>query len=199
MRLLDLFCGAGGAAVGYWRAGVDNRPQPNYPGRFEFVLTDALKYLAKRGREFDLIHASPPCQAYCLLNHPHRKTHHPRYIEPLRELLEEMEVPYIIENVPGAPLEQPIRLCGAMFGLRVIRHRLFETSLPIGQPPHIPHGGTVKSGDYVTVAGHGGAGSHRYRDWCDAMGIYWMSKSELKEAIPPAYTQWLGWNARLWL
>jgi DNA (cytosine-5)-methyltransferase 1 len=198
MRLLDLFCGAGGASVGYWRAGfrdiigVDIMPQPNYPRRFAFVQADALQFLAEYGYEFDAIHASPPCQAYAQLNHPVRKAGHPQLIEPCRALLKRLNKPYIIENVPSAPLYNPVRLCGQMFGLGVIRHRYFESNLLLFQPPHAPHLGSVAGKDFVTVAGNGGDGSNRFRDWCRAMGIYWMTKNELREAIPPAYTEYLG-------
>jgi DNA (cytosine-5)-methyltransferase 1 len=135
MRLLDLFCGAGGAAVGYHRAGfdqivgVDIEPQPRYP--FEFVQEDAFSFLNSHGREFDLIHASPPCQAYSALRTMWNDREHPDFIGPLRATLLSAARPYIIENVIGAPLISPVMLCGTMFNLGIAdaelwRHRLFE-------------------------------------------------------------------------
>jgi DNA (cytosine-5)-methyltransferase 1 len=134
MRLLDLFCGAGGAAMGYYRAGyteivgVDIHPQKRYP--FTFVQGDALEYLAAHGHEFDLIHASPPCQAYSRARML-QGNDHPDLVGPTRELLIASGKPYIIENVVGAPLINPIRLTGTMFGLLTVRPRLFESNLPI--------------------------------------------------------------------
>src|SRR3990167_3259097 len=131
-RLLDLFCGAGGSAVGYSRAGfddivgVDNRPMPRYP--FTFVQADALEYVAEHGREFDAIHASPPCQGYSVMrNLPWLKAkEYPLLIEPTRELLEAFGKPWIIENVMGAKLRAGW-LCGTMFDLPIFGHRYFES------------------------------------------------------------------------
>jgi DNA (cytosine-5)-methyltransferase 1 len=211
VRLLDLFCGAGGAAMGYHRAGfqilgIDNHPQPHYP--FEFIQDDALDYVAGEyydrtlGR-FDAIHASPPCQAYIQRN-KHLKTGYPKLIESLREWLERIGIPYIIENVEGAPLLSPIKLCGTMFDLPLLRHRLFEFShSPPLFIPQCNHRGTVASGDYAGVYAFGGKG-HRHGkgvrdpknkpgpDWNEAMGIDWMTKKELTQAIPPAYTEYVG-------
>jgi DNA (cytosine-5)-methyltransferase 1 len=203
MRLLDLFCGAGGAAMGYYRAGfahivgVDHEPQPNYP--FEFVQADALDYLNAHGHEFDLIHASPPCQAYSKTRHLHPDTQHPDLVPDTRRLLQQTQVPYVIENVPGAPLHNPVTLCGLMFGLPLFRHRLFETHPWMLGPPHPSHNGhrskiNARPDDNAvyTVAGHSG-GIHGTSDqWRAAMGIDWMTASELTQAIPPAYTEWIG-------
>src|SRR5690606_26563980 len=120
MRILDLFCGQGGAAVGYHMAGfevigVDIDPQPRYP--FEFHQGDALEYLAKHGGEFDAIHASPPCQAYSRATTSGTRGNHPRMIAPLRSALGILGKPYVSENVEGAPLISPVRLCGSMFDL----------------------------------------------------------------------------------
>jgi DNA (cytosine-5)-methyltransferase 1 len=206
-RLLDLFCCAGGAAVGYHRAGfevvgVDSKPQPNYP--FEFVLSDALALDPSFIASFDAIHASPPCQSYSDLAKRNRNGHmHPRLIEPTRELLEQSGLPYIIENVEGAPLLNPVVLCGTMFpGLRVLRHRLFEANFALLVPPHGKHpkvhtfdkrkshyGKTNDMIDFVQVTGGGNCSIAAAKD---AMGIDWMTKGELNEAIPPAYTQFLG-------
>lgn len=198
--LLDLFCGAGGAAFGYHFAGfdvlgVDNRPQPNYP--YEFVQADALDYLAQHGSRFDAVHASPPCQGYSKLAamHPEKRNDYPRLIVPVRKLLLGAGSPYVIENVEGSPLTAPLLLCGSMFRLGVARgylrrHRLFECNFPVVQPrcKHV--------GNAVGVYGHGGhAGKHRmlYRAEASvAMGIDWMTRDELTQAIPPAYTVWIG-------
>ena len=131
-RLLDLFCGAGGAGMGYSRAGfevvgVDIAPQKHYP--FEFHQADALEYLAQHGAEFDAIHASPPCQRYSAITHAKRtENNYPDLIPSTREALIKCDRPYVIENVPRAPLINPLILCGTMFDLHVIRHRLFEMS-----------------------------------------------------------------------
>ena len=206
-RLLDLFCCAGGVAVGYSRAGfevvgVDIDPQPNFP--FEFIQADALKLDMKFLKSFDVIHASPPCQSYSDLAKRNRNAHEwPRLIEPVREMLIKSGKPYVIENVDGAPLLNPVVLCGTMFkGLRVLRHRLFEANFPIVRPPHGKHpkvhtfdkrkshfGKTNDMRDFVQVTGGGNCTIAAARD---AMGIDWMTKNELNEAIPPAYTEYIG-------
>lgn len=211
-RILDLFCGAGGAADGYHRAGfdvvgVDVRAQPNYP--FEFVEADALDVLrwGVAGRhlvkDFDAIHASPPCQAYSALAAMHPATEYERLIEPVRDLLQRTRLPFVIENVERAPMQRQaglfglhgIVLCGSMFGLGVARgqlrrHRLFESNLMLGQPPH------EHKGRAVGVYGHGGhTKKHRmlYRkEAAEAMQIDWMNRDELSQAIPPAYTEFIG-------
>lgn len=139
--LLDLFCCAGGCSMGYWRSGfdvvgIDNRPQPNYP--FEFHQADALDYAIEHAHEFDVIHASPPCQKFSSMTRGRWKDReHPDFITPVRRLLKATHKPYVIENVEGAPLKYSIMLCGTMFGLQtpegsqLRRHRLFETSFPI--------------------------------------------------------------------
>ena len=137
-RLLDLYCGAGGAAAGYAHhgfevVGVDIAPQRRYP--YTFFQGDALDYLRHFGKAFDAVHASCPCQAFTKAWRI-QANDHPDLITPTRELLRELGLPYVIENVPGAPLENPIELCGAMFGLQVYRHRLFEGSFPVEAPVH---------------------------------------------------------------
>ncbi len=213
-RILDLFCGGGGAGMGYRRAGwevvgVDIAPQPRYP--FEFIQGDALKYVKARlfkwGRypEFQAVHASPPCQRFSDLAHRNGNAHeHPDLVGPIRELLEATGLPYVIENVEGAPLVDPVMLCGTMFyGRRVLRHRLFETNWSLRQPEHhgkhplcytrdkrkAHYGKLDEWKDFVTVTGGGNCSVAAARD---AMGIDWMTKNELNEAIPPAYTQWVG-------
>lgn len=204
-RLLDLFSGAGGAAVGYHRAGfdeilgVDNQPQPRYP--FSFVQADALEFLAGvRPGEFDLIHASPPCQGYSRMRHlPWLKGREwPLLIDETRRLLRRSECPYVIENVIGAPLVDPVLLCGSMFGLRVYRHRLFECSEWMMQIPHAQHRETIGSGRMLNARAKPSASGMvsvirgDVRAARRAMGIEWMSRDEICEAIPPSYTEWIG-------
>lgn len=207
-RLLDLFSGAGGAARGYQRAGfhvtgIDNRPQPRYAGDV-FIQADALTYCAEHGHEFDAIHASPPCQAYIsglgALNRKYGHSH-PELIKPTRDALRRSQRPYVIENVVGAPLLEPIVLCGSAFGLRVRRHRVFECSVLLLAP-----GCTHKrQGRTIGVYGNKGSGElqeHPLGGWFyraksdqeagDAMGIDWMRWKELTQAIPPAYTELIG-------
>lgn len=196
-KLLDLFCCAGGAGKGYHDAGfevtgVDIDPMPRYP--FEFFQGDALEFLAAHGHEYDVIHASPPCQAFTEAQRLQNNSH-PDFITPLRPMLKALGKPYIIENVPGAPLEDPIMLCGAMFDLRVYRHRLFESNIDLVVPEHPEHvhrqckmGRMPKDDEFIQVVGHF-SGVQKARD---AMGIQWMTRDELREAIPPAYTEYLG-------
>lgn len=217
--LLDLFCCAGGAGVGYYRAGfnvigVDIEPQPHYP--FTFVQADALDVLAGQIKglgikSFAAVHASPPCQLYSNAQRI-RSNDHPDLIGPTRALLEPLGIPYIIENVMGAQEEliDPVMLCGAMFPeLRVYRHRLFESNVPLMAPqfragtlggrladecgwPH-PYrltkmGRPPRDGEYMHVVGNfSGVDAAR-----EAMGIDWMVRDELRESIPPAMTRHLG-------
>jgi DNA (cytosine-5)-methyltransferase 1 len=184
--LLDLFCGAGGAANGYHRAGfdvvgVDIRPQPNYP--FTFHQGDALQYLAERGHEYDAIHASPPCQHYCNVTAWRGdQSDHPDLIPATRAALIASGLPWIIENVPEAGLRPDYLLCGSMFGLNVRRHRAFETSWAGHQftSPCSHHRGLLP---FM----HKGE-----RAYADAMECVWMTSVEAREAIPPAYTAYLG-------
>lgn len=207
--LLDLFCGAGGAAMGYHRAGfdvvgVDINPQPRYP--FEFRQWDAMELLAWHvhhaerdwpfGR-FDAIHASPPCQAFSVASKYKGTAHkHLDLLTPARPLLEATGVPWVIENVPGAPMRADYLLCGCMFGLPGLRReRWFETSwngfaMNLGHDHRQP---------VITVAGHGPPSWVRSEarpvyvaDWRKAMGIGWMNRDELAQAIPPAYTEYIG-------
>lgn len=199
-RLLDLFCCAGGAAMGYHRAGfevvgVDIRPQKHYP--FEFHQADAMTYPLDG---FDVIHASPPCQGYSVTQSINGGSDAPRLVEKVREMLAETGKFYVIENVPGAPLINYVLLCGSMFdGLRVYRHRLFECSPQIIFPPatcshkySMPASKgeyhTLDAQDFITCVGHNFRGS----DGRKAMGINWMNRDELSQAIPPAYTEFIG-------
>lgn len=192
--LLDLFCGAGGAAMGYYRAGfdvvgVDVRPQPRYP--FEFVQADANEYPLA---DFDAIHASPPCQ-------DHSRSQKPRehgtgwMLAATRERLTAQRAPWVIENVPGAPMRADLKLCGCMFGLpNLKRERWFETSwhaFELRQP-------CEHSEPVISVTGTGAGTSHgrhghiTFADWRRVMAIDWMTGKELAQAIPPAYTEYIG-------
>lgn len=222
MRLLDLFCCAGGAGMGYHRAGfevvgVDLRPQPRYP--FEFIEADVLSLDPAFVASFDAIHASPPCQAHTAMKTMHNAKEHLDLVPETRALLNASGRPWIMENVVGAPLLDPILLCGTMFGLGVEdaelrRHRLFETSFSIPLHPQCQHGARATIGVYgghvrnrqrartIGIYGEGARDSRRKFDkgvpdftsnqGRTAMGIDWMTLAELSQAIPPAYTEWLG-------
>jgi DNA (cytosine-5)-methyltransferase 1 len=193
--LLDLFCGAGGAAMGYHRAGfdilgVDIEPQPRYP--FEFVQADALTYPLDG---FGAIHASPPCQAYSSITHVQGDpSSHPDLLPPTRDRLAASGLLWVIENVPGAPMRVDLKLCGCMFGLGVRRERWFETSwhaFDLRQPCFHPEPAIGVYG-YGGVRGSSGRFSGRLSLWRQAMDIDWMEARELTQAIPPAYTEYIG-------
>lgn len=192
--LLDLFCGGGGASMGYHRAGFDVvgvdtnlRLRKVYP--FKLVPFDALTVLDWYKDEFDAFHASPPCQGYSAMSacRPGVADRYPKLIEPVREALDAIGKPYVIENVPGAPLKNPIELCGQMFGLELYRHRLFESNVPLVAPEHPAHvipaskAGHWKPGTIMSVAGHVSPIAKAR----EVMGIDWMPRDELAEAIPP--------------
>ncbi len=208
-RLLDLFCGAGGAAMGYYRAGfevvgVDIKPQPHYP--FEFHQADALTYPLEG---FDAYHASPPCQYYSRLRHlPWMKDRkYWRSVPPTLAYLKPIAAPWVIENVEDCfDLPESIILCGQMFDLPIFRHRRFESNILILQPPHQKHNGYLAHGEnsmakryavshvgvkeicHDSVCGHF-AGK---QSAAEAMDIDWMTGDELSQAIPPAYTEYVG-------
>lgn len=219
-RLLDLFCGAGGAAMGYHRAGfdvmgVDIAPQPHYP--FEFHQLDAMAMCQDRlircwhegggstlpGRStvclghFDAIHASPPCPAYSVVTPDRSK--HPDLYGPTRDRLAASGLPWVIENVIGAPYRSGIVLCGSMFGLRVRRHRNFEMSHAMFCPPcrHREQGtvlgvyGDGGPGKSTRPSGGGGTKAPRAQ-WAELMGMPWATWREAAQAIPPAYTEFIG-------
>lgn len=198
MKLLDLFCGIGGAARGYQLAGfrvtgVDIRPQPHYIGE-QFILGDALKYVSEHWFMYDIIHASPPCQHHSLAQRIQQRNH-PDLIAETRLALQRTGLPWVIENVEGAPLVNPIELCGAMFGLRTYRHRLFESSKTLVAPAHPEHvwrqtkmGRPVREGEFIQVVGNF-SGAQLARE---VMEMPWATRDGLREAIPPAYTLWVG-------
>lgn len=211
---LDLFCGAGGASMGLFRAGfdvigIDNRKMPRYP--FRFIQADALNPPVDLSR-FDLIWASPPCQASSILRQPPwlKDKSYPQLIPQTRELLIAAGVPYVIENVPGAPMSG-LTLCGRTFDLPCFRHRIFETSFFCLGPPHAKHRETIGrgrllndrgrgtlnassargswgKGGVVTVAGH----QFKKIDGKRALDIDWMTRDEMAQAIPPAYAEFIG-------
>lgn len=205
MKLLDLFSGAGGAAMGYYRAGftditgVDLAPQPRYP--FRFVQADALGFLrglisGGNANRFDLIHASPPCQGYSRMRFLPwlRDNDYPLLIDETRELLEESGVPYVIENVSDAPLDGGL-LCGASLGLSLSRHRRFECRPFILFPPCPGHnviepGRASLSTRYSRSGGVTGVMNGVSAE--EATEIDWMIRRELAQAIPPAYTEYIG-------
>jgi DNA (cytosine-5)-methyltransferase 1 len=211
-RLLDLFCGGGGAGVGYARAGwdvfgVDVAERSSYP--FDRAVGDALEYAELHGFRFDAIHASPPCQLWSAGRAAGAARHqvtieHPDLIAPTRQLLAAIGRPFVIENVERAPLVDPVRLCGSGFGLGTARHylrrhRLFElgnvdSRWPLLLVPPCAHPADRPA---ISVFGkHGGGGTRRDRgstaEWRQAMGIDWMPSADLSQAIPPAYTELVG-------
>lgn len=198
LRLLDLFCGAGGAAMGYYRAGfdvvgVDIKPQPRYP--FEFHQADALEYCAAHGREFDAIHASPPCQGYSAMRHLPwlRDRDYPLLVPVTRLALLATGKPWVIENVSRAPLNGA-ELCGAALGLPISRHRRFESSILLlfpscpGHPTLFP--GPANMGRQERQGGIFGLAPNQ--DPREALGIDWMPLRDMRQAIPPAYTEYIG-------
>jgi len=191
----------GYARVGMDVTGVDIAPQPRYP--FAFLRCDALEHLAHHGLEYDFIHASPPCQGYSHLTPAANKGDHEKLIEPLRRLLKGIGKPYVIENVQGAKeeLQEPVMLCGSMFGLRTRRHRWFECSFPLVAPRPCDHSEIpllVTTASKASRAKRHAIGMKpkTVANAPAAYGIDWMTCDGLKECIPPAYTEWI---ARQWL
>lgn len=197
-KLLDLFCGAGGASYGYMQAGfhvtgVDINPQPRYKGDI-FIQADALDYVAGHGWKYAAIHASPPCEQFSRLTPTAYRKNHLNLIPATRYWLQTIGVPYVIENVPDAVhlLHNPLMLCGTMFGLKIQRHRYFECSWGLLFSPF------VCCHDFyaVLISGTTRRKSRRFEytvQQCrDASGIDWMTRTELDKAIPPAYTLYIG-------
>lgn len=211
-RALDLFCGAGGATrglqlAGFHVTGVDIRSQPRYAGD-EFIQSDALSITAETIRTFDFVWASPPCQAHTALKTMWNAKLHANLIPATRELLRAAGVPFVIENVPGAPLQHPILLCGTMFGLKTAsgpisaelrRHRIFETGHDYWLFPHPPCRHRLRT---IGVYGGGhGVSLHRHKkgersftaaEQREAMQMPWATVDELSQAIPPAYAECIG-------
>ena len=203
--LLDIGCCQGGATKGYEAAGfyvigVDTVPQPRYCGD-EFVQADGLDVLRQVletgrvcGDRINAIHTSWPCQGYSNAQRIQNREH-PKLIEHGRKLLDEIGLPYVQENVQGAPLKNPVTLCGAMFGLHTYRHRLFESNVPLSQPWHREHtqrqvkmGRPVREGEFYQAVGNFSNVGYARRD----MGVDWMTRDGIRECIPPAYTLYVG-------
>jgi DNA (cytosine-5)-methyltransferase 1 len=198
-RVLDMGCGVGGTSHGYWLAGcdvtgVDIAPQPRFP--FTFIQADAAKFLLENYREFDAVTGSPPCQKWSRMSkcRPGLSDTYPDLIGPWRTAMQATGLPYVIENVYGAPLRQPVLYCTASFGKETYRHRFFEASFPLEGVPHSEHlvraskAGHWEPGTYVSVAGHC-APMWKARE---VMGIDWSTRDELVEAVPPCFTEHVG-------
>lgn len=198
-RLLDLFCCAGGAAMGYHRAGfdvvgVDIVDRPDYP--FDFIRADALEVNLDG---FDAYHASPPCQSFTAYRRRGAGVGdgYPDLVDPIRQRLEQTGRPYVIENVPGAPLRSPVQLCGSSFGLDVRRHRLFESNVALLAPPcdhawQTPRFPCATNRTNLRRTVEVGVWRIPLEVQQRAMGIDWMPLDTLTEAIPPAYTEHIG-------
>lgn len=187
-KMLDLCCKAGGCSMGYYMAGfevvgVDIEFQPRYP--FRFIQSDMFDIDLS---EYDFIHASPPCQGYSITRHLHKEKAHDLLVDRVRTFLKASGKPYVIENVVGAPLINPISLNGYMFGLQVKRTRLFESNVPLYLPTRYYLGGIIPEKVYDVTGNSGGT----IEEWREAMGINWMVKKEITQAIPPLYTEWIG-------
>lgn len=215
--MLDCFCGAGGAAKGYFEAakelginieiiGIDIKPQKHYP--YQFIQGDAIEYIRMSGHKFDFIHGSPPCQHASKSTVRYKKEGkiYPDYIPAFEQELLRYKVPSVIENVLGAKLRTDIILSGPMFNLQVIRRRIFQINhFMLLQSPEMPKNGSIKTGEYCSIYGKGGwskCGSRlkpKFAEktvretWMKAMSIDWyMNEKELSQAIPPAYTKYIG-------
>jgi DNA (cytosine-5)-methyltransferase 1 len=197
---MDTFCCAGGVGFGYYQAGfipvgVDIEQQDNYP--FLFVQMDAIEAIEQFVDCFDAIHASPPCQEYSVTKTLHDNKY-PDLLVPTRNALKASGKPYIMENVPGSPMLDYVKLRGDMFGLRTLRVRYFESNCLLIVPSYPKKKGTTSGngkkyssfddGYYVTVTGN----NFRFTDGKVAMDIFWMTKRELTQSIPPAYSEFLG-------
>lgn len=199
-KLLDLYCCGGGATLGYEQAGfevvgIDIEPQPKYRGTF--IQADAIEYLKNNFHNFDAIHASPPCQEYSMASMQFRirGKSYPDLISKTRAELIKTNKPFVLENVPGSPLINPIELCGAMFGLKTYRHRLFESNFkitPLKHPTHIHKnakmGRKAKPEEFIQYVGHFSG----VKQVGEMTGLTWLGQYELAQSIPPAYTKFIG-------
>lgn len=202
--------------MGYHRAGfevvgVDKNPQPNYP--FKFIQGDVFETFDLLKGEFSVFHASPPCQKYSSSTAKHRHKDYPDLVKETRSILQSTGEPYVIENVPGAPIRPDLKLSGLHFGLRVFRERWFEVSpmLILNPSSEKTHKGNTLNGSYISVTGNGGQNSNQARlkdiflstNWKDAaaeaMQIDWMTWKEMAQAIPPAYTEYIGKEIMKWI
>lgn len=215
IKLLDLCCKAGGAARGYELAaielgykieitGIDIEPQPNYP--YKFIQADAVDYILKNSHKYTHFHASPPCQPYSVSTARFRQAGKV-YRDILEEITEQMyktNKPGIIENVMPSPVRPDIILRGDSFGLKILKSRKFECVNWFSMKPILKKKiGSVKAGDFALCIGNGQLkvtngikfkipGNSILEVWSYAMGINWMTIHEMAEAIPPAYTHYLG-------
>ena len=213
-NILDLCCKAGGASMGYFNAckkfnipvsiiGVDIEFQPNYP--FKFIQSDAIEFLKQTNLKFDFIHSSPPCQVYSNSTAFHRKNGktYKDILHELRTILYSNNIPGLIENVLQSPLRKDIILRGDLFGLKLLKTRVFELVNWFALYPGLfKKTGSVKNGDFAQVVGKGQkkvtnglnfkiSGNSVNEIWSNATGINWMSNIELAESIPPAYTDYI--------
>lgn len=201
LKVLDCGCGGGGASRGYDLSGydvtgIDIEPQPRYP--YLFIQADMFDFIVKHGSEYDLIHVSPHCQRYSSITRTAgTQDKYPDQIAPVRELLKTIGKPYVIENVPGSPLQADLMLCGTMFGLNIIRHRYFECNPPLWWPPQpcqhlrkvVKHGRRPdRTKHYAAVTGHFSDVPYAQ----EAMEIDWLGQNDLSQAIPPVYTEYIG-------
>lgn len=200
--LLDLFCGAGGAAEGYRRAGfkvvgVDIKRQPHYP--FPMAVSDAMTFPI--ASSVDMVHASPPCQDHSVMAHFQNVGNNGTgwMLQATIDRLEAWGGPYVVENVPGARFDWNLQLCGATFNLEVLRHRLFRTRPWILGPMCSHERGGTKTGQYVAFRHSRNQAPGRRipprrseREFHAAMGLSWMNQREVRDAVPPVYTEWIG-------
>jgi DNA (cytosine-5)-methyltransferase 1 len=200
IKALDIGCCAGGVSAGLVQAGfkvtgIDIEPQPHYP--YHFIQADARELSIDFLRQFDFLWASANCQEYSMASMQFRLKgkKYPEWIEPIREIFIKAGKPYVIENVEGSPLINPVMLCGTMFDIKTYRHRLFEANFPIKQPVHMEHkqkqikmGRPVKQGDYIQMVGHFSGVPYAR----EITGCNWMNQYELAQCIPPVYSKYIA-------
>lgn len=193
-KLLDLYCGEGGAAVGYHRAGfqvtgVDHLKKKRFP--FSFILDDGISYICKNWHKYDAIHMSPPCQKYSAANQ-YDKTNCSADLESLLIICGYIQIPWVIENVPNSPLPKTINLFGPQFNLNIIRKRIFYSNIMLFEPEAVKQKRIYYPGkELFTIAGNGGKNA-TVANWSKAIKINWMTRQGLRQSIPPAYTEFIG-------